>query len=94
MIHAQSTTEDRDGADRIRRMVCDAQEQVREARVRGLGVTVPIPERIGRYRILGVEGHGGMGVVYRAEQKQPRRIVALKVISPHRLSANSLRRFF
>ncbi len=94
MSDAQSPTEGQDDPGRIRRMVGDAQEQVREARVRGLGATARIPEKIGRYRILGVEGRGGMGVVYRAEQSQPRRIVALKVISPHHLSPNSLRRFF
>jgi len=34
----------------------------------------------GRYRVLERIGEGGMGIVYRAEQDQPRRDVALKVI--------------
>ena len=38
------------------------------------------PTDIGEYRILGLLGEGGMGVVYEAEQPSPRRRVALKVI--------------
>jgi len=49
--------------------------------------------RIGKYRIIRVVGEGGMGMVYEAEQEQPRRIVALKVIKPGLASAELVRRF-
>jgi len=48
---------------------------------------------IGAYRILGLLGEGGMGTVYRAEQQNPQRIVALKVIRLGVTSAEHLRRF-
>jgi serine/threonine protein kinase len=53
----------------------------------------PIPAAIGRYRIIRVLGEGGMGAVYEAEQEQPRRVVALKVIRPGYTTAETLRRF-
>lgn len=54
---------------------------------------VPIPESVGPYRVIEVIGEGGMGVVYRAEQENPRRHVALKVIRPGIASPRMLKRF-
>jgi non-specific serine/threonine protein kinase/serine/threonine-protein kinase len=51
------------------------------------------PLRIGEYEILHVIGRGGMGTVYAAEQKQPRRRVALKVLQGGILSERARRRF-
>ena len=51
------------------------------------------PATIGAYRILGVLGEGGMGTVYRAEQQNPQRLVALKVIRTGVASSEHLRRF-
>ena len=51
------------------------------------------PERIGPYRIIREIGHGGMGIVYEAEQENPRRTVALKVIGVGLVSSALLRRF-
>ena len=51
------------------------------------------PERIGHYRVVGLLGEGGMGAVYQAEQDNPRRPVALKVIRPGLVSPPLLKRF-
>src|SRR5262245_18900192 len=49
--------------------------------------------KIGGYTITRLIGEGGMGAVYEAEQDQPRRTVALKVIKPGLASPELLRRF-
>jgi tetratricopeptide (TPR) repeat protein/predicted Ser/Thr protein kinase len=51
------------------------------------------PASIGRYRIIRLLGEGGMGTVYEAEQEEPRRVVALKVIKLGLAAPDRLRRF-
>jgi eukaryotic-like serine/threonine-protein kinase len=52
-----------------------------------------LPPTIGRYRIIGLLGEGGMGAVYEAEQDLPQRTIALKVIRPGYADSEMLRRF-
>lgn len=52
-----------------------------------------LPRQIGKYRVLRLLGEGGMGVIYLAEQENPRRTVALKMIRPGCASASAIRRF-
>ncbi len=51
------------------------------------------PQQIGSYKIIRTIGEGGMGTVYEAEQENPKRTVALKVIRAGLASAGLLKRF-
>jgi serine/threonine protein kinase len=55
---------------------------------------LPPPAEIGGFRILSVLGRGGMGVVYEAEQPDPQRRVALKVLRGGRLADEMQLRLF
>ena len=50
-------------------------------------------QRVGEFEIVRLLGAGGMGEVYEAEQDNPRRTVALKVVKPGLAAPELLRRF-
>ena len=52
-----------------------------------------VPKTLGPYRIEGLLGAGGMGIVYEAVEEHPERRIALKVIRPHVASAAAAARF-
>ena len=52
-----------------------------------------LPERIGAYRVVRLVGRGGMGSVFEAEQENPQRRVAVKVLPALVSSPDLMRRF-
>jgi eukaryotic-like serine/threonine-protein kinase len=51
------------------------------------------PKNLGEYKIVGVVGRGGMGIVYRAYHERLRREVAVKTIRPTHVSTHARERF-
>jgi serine/threonine protein kinase len=59
-----------------------------------MSTTLPSGSTFGAYTIEAVIARGGMGVVYRATQLQPRRRIALKLIAPEHAGESAYRERF
>ncbi len=74
------------------------QERIRALESAGLLVSAdasePFPEELGDFRLLERLGGGGMGVVFRAQQRSLGREVALKLIRPEQLYFDGARERF
>jgi eukaryotic-like serine/threonine-protein kinase len=74
-------------------MSVGAETEPSGAHLSGATSSHSLPTAIGRYRIVRLLGQGGMGAVYEAEQDQPRRSVALKIVKPGFCTPEGLWRF-
>lgn len=96
---ASEAADDADVLREVREMLAEesnpnsAARQLDAGAVSMLDDSTAMPERISKYRIVGLKGHGGMGIVYEAEQDSPKRRVALKVIRTPMVSPQLLARF-
>jgi tetratricopeptide (TPR) repeat protein len=94
---AEECGDDREIREELRSLLVayeDASEFLSRAVVHEMpAAPVPLPDKIGRFKILSVLGTGGMGIVYEAEQESPHRKIALKVIGTGLNSPKVLQRF-
>ncbi len=75
-------------ADALATIPCSVEPEVEEG-VQGSALAPG--EQFGRFRIEGVVGRGGWGTVYRAEDTELGRPVAIKVMSPRRVAPGDTR---
>ena len=80
---------------------CEQCRRLIAALARGTDPTLPVvrddsamPDRVGRYRITGVLGAGGMGTVYAAHDPELDRAIAVKLVRPRGVASDEARARF
>lgn len=93
---------DRDAAELEAHLAECPECRARAAEIRGeidfIGTSspasVPLPDKINPYTVLGLLGEGGQALVFEAEQPSPRRAVALKVLKGGHLADRRQVKYF
>ncbi|MBN2562642.1 MAG: serine/threonine protein kinase [Phycisphaerae bacterium] len=85
-------TDNDDSGERVCRQIAAAKEEAKElAAMRA--ASAPLPDLGKGYQIIREIGRGGMGVVYEAQEQDPQRPVAIKVIPGSALDPRRLKSF-
>ncbi|MBL9030935.1 MAG: protein kinase [Phycisphaerae bacterium] len=92
LLEVQTLLEHHQSAEGFLEPAAPAAARAREQARAWLGAP-SLGERVGRYTLTSFLGAGGMGLVYVAQQDEPRRTVALKIIRPGAAGPSALRRF-
>ncbi len=79
---------------RCRELAADIRSGIQAGAIGLKAIEPPLPDQIGPYKVTGLLGEGGQGVVYAAQQQTPQRPVALKVLKSGRFAREQdLRQF-
>lgn len=94
-VAVESGTDTALAARVCRLLAAEDDSRLRTGSAAAAAADAPIPQRIGRYRITGLIGVGGMGAVYRGEREAGDfdHVVAIKLIRPGALSEVFIERF-